>query len=105
MQSNASLPSLLLLHPADNVFVARRDIDAGEIVVLEGCELTVSTSVQVGHKVARFALEPGAPVLKYGAPIGSTTQAIAPGEHIHLHNMKSDYLPTHTRQTLAPESR
>ena len=29
-------------------------------------------------------------------PIGSATRDIEPGEHVHLHNMKSDYLPTYT---------
>jgi len=30
--------------------------------------------------------------------IGSATRDIAVGEHVHLHNMKSDYLPTYTRE-------
>jgi hypothetical protein len=34
-------------------------------------------------------------VLKYGAPIGSATADIAPGAHVHVHNMMSDYTPTH----------
>jgi hypothetical protein len=25
-------------------------------------------------------------------PIGSTTRAVAEGEHVHVHNIKSDYL-------------
>jgi len=29
-------------------------------------------------------------------PIGSATRAIKAGEHVHLHNMKSDYIPTYT---------
>ena len=33
--------------------------------------------------------------MKYGAPIGSATAAIAAGEHVHVHNMKSDYTPTY----------
>ena len=38
----------------------------------------------------------GEKVLKYGAPIGSATRDIGQGEHVHLHNMRSDYLPTYT---------
>jgi len=30
-------------------------------------------------------------VLKYGCPIGTATRAIAPGEHVHLHNVRSGY--------------
>ncbi len=35
------------------------------------------------------------PILKYGAPIGVATQAIAAGAHVHVHNMRSDYTPTY----------
>jgi hypothetical protein len=38
----------------------------------------------------------GEVVLKYGAPIGSMTEAAAVGAHVHLHNLKSDYIPTYT---------
>ena len=31
-------------------------------------------------------------VLKYGLPIGSATRDIAAGEHVHVQNMKSDYI-------------
>jgi hypothetical protein len=31
-------------------------------------------------------------VLKYGLPIGSATRAIAAGEHVHVQNLKSDYV-------------
>ena len=34
-------------------------------------------------------------MLKYGAPIGVATEGIAPGSHVHVHNMKSDYTPTY----------
>ena len=30
-------------------------------------------------------------LLKYGARIGTATQDIVPGEHVHLHNMRSDF--------------
>ena len=33
----------------------------------------------------------GDPVIKYGARIGTATQDIVPGEHVHLHNMRSDF--------------
>ena len=99
MLTESALPALLLLHPSDNVFVARRALLEGETIVVDGQEITISQAVPLGHKVARWALAPGAAVLKYGAAIGSTTRPVLPGEHVHLHNMKSDYLPSHTRQT------
>ncbi len=53
----------MVIHPNDNVEV-RED----------------------GHKYARRTIAAGENVIKYGMPIGHATQAIAPGEHVHVHN-------------------
>jgi (2R)-sulfolactate sulfo-lyase subunit alpha len=95
---DASLPPLLLLHPEDNIVVARRDIAAGEQVELDGEIFIIPAAVELGHKLARCALEPDARVLKYGAPIGSMKTRVARGEHVHLHNLRSDYIPSTTRE-------
>lgn len=97
MSHAAKLPPLLLLHPDDNILVARRDILAGESVELDGERFMIPAAVELGHKLARRALAPNTRVLKYGAPIGSVTMAVARGEHVHLHNLRSDYLPSTTR--------
>jgi hypothetical protein len=93
------LPPLLLLHPDDNILVARRDIAAGERVELDGESFTIPAAVELGHKLARRALAQDARVLKYGAPIGSMKVAVARGEHVHLHNLRSDYIPSTTRES------
>jgi hypothetical protein len=38
----------------------------------------------------------GEKVYKCGVPIGSAKQNIRSGAHIHLHNLKSDYISTYT---------
>ncbi len=88
---------ILLLHPADNVLVLAAPLRAGDVVLIDGHEVTAAGDVEVGHKVARRPLAAGEKVLKYGAPIGSMTAPAAIGEHVHTHNLKSDYIPTHTR--------
>jgi L-fuconolactonase len=85
-------PRLLRLAPADNVLVATVALASGTAVG----GVRIVTDVPLGHKVAARAIAPGERILKWGAPIGSATAAIAPGEHVHLHNMTSDYLPTYT---------
>ena len=94
---HGKLPPLLLLHPDDNILVARRDIPRGEHVEIDGESLVMPAAVELGHKLARRALEPDTRVLKYGAPIGSMKVAVARGEHVHLHNLRSDYLPSTSR--------
>ena len=87
---------LIQLDPDDSVGVLPKTIHAGETVGVGGREIIVSQALGLGHKVALRPIARGEKVLKYGAPIGSATMDIALGDHVHLHNMKSDYLPTHT---------
>ena len=97
-------PAVILLHPDDNVVVCRRAVLAGERVIIEGTvDFVTAQNIDVGHKIARVALPSGAKVIKYGTPIGSTTAAVAAGDWVHLHNMKSDYISAHTRNATGDE--
>ena len=98
-------PTAMLLHPDDNILVCIAPIVAGERVAAGGTEVIAAEAVAVGHKLARRAIAACEQILKYGAPIGSATRAIAPGEWVHAHNMKSDYIPTHDRQTVSGAAR
>jgi hypothetical protein len=87
----------ILLHPDDNVLVLAAPIRAGQAIEIDGRVLLAPGDVAVGHKIARHPLVIGEKVLKYGAPIGSMTAAAEAGAHVHMHNMKSDYIASHTR--------
>ena len=43
-----------------------------------------------GHKYALRAIAAGENVIKYGMPIGHATKDIAAGEHVHVHNVKTN---------------
>jgi hypothetical protein len=86
---------LLLLSDEDNVLVARQPISAGETILVTGVPVHIGKDILLGHKIARQPIAESEKVRKYGAPIGSATRAIALGEHVHVHNMKSDYTRTH----------
>jgi hypothetical protein len=88
-------PRLILLNAADSVVVARCAIAEGETLQIEAEMIKLKTAITMGHKLARAPMLVGEKVLKHGAPIGSATQQISVGEHVHLHNMKSDYTPTY----------
>ncbi len=85
------------LHPQDNVLVCCQPSAAGAVITTGTASITLTEAVELGHKVAVRALAGGDKIVKYGVPIGSAVRDIRPGEHVHLHNMKSDYMPAHTR--------
>lgn len=87
---------LIRIHPADNIAVLRRNVSPGESLTVGGNSCSFAAGLPMGHKVAIEPIGSQQKVLKYGAPIGSATRDIAPGEHVHLHNMRSDYLATFT---------
>jgi hypothetical protein len=87
---------LILLAPQDNCVAVAASLAAGEHVLIDGVEVVIDQAIGIGHKLARREIAPGEKILKYGAIIGSATQPIARGAHIHLHNLASDYIPTYT---------
>ena len=93
----------ILLHPNDNVLVCSAPTEAGQLIMVEDQTLTLPTAIPVGHKIARKAIAQGEKILKYGANIGSATAAISAGSHVHIHNMKSDYIDSHTREATGDE--
>src|SRR5260370_9032950 len=83
---------VILLHADDNVVVCRRTVTAGERITIEGsADVIARRNVEIGHKLARFALPTSSKVIKYGAPIGSITESEMPGSLVLFHHMKGCY--------------
>jgi altronate dehydratase small subunit len=89
-------PRLILLSPQDNCLIAAARLESGSQVEIEGEQVTLAQTIDLGHKLARRALIKDEKVLRYGAVIGHVTEAVARGAHLHTHNLESDYLPTYT---------
>jgi altronate dehydratase small subunit len=87
---------LILLSPEDNCVIVAQDLAEGTTLMLEGTSFTLPRAIATGHKLARRALSPEEKVVRYGAVIGHATVAVAKGEHLHTHNLVSDYIPTYT---------
>ena len=71
------------LHPRDDVLIARSQLVGGtqaENVIIKGL-------IPAGHKVATRAFAAGEPVRRYNQIIGFASKPIAPGEHVHTHNL------------------
>ena len=94
---------LILLDPRDNVLVVRRRVAAGDRLRIDGQEITAAIDIPMAHKLARRAIAVGETILKYGAPIGIATAAIARGGHVHVHNVVSAYTPTYTLDAFKTE--
>ena len=83
----------LVLDPADDVATALRTLNAGEWVQIQrqnhNSSIQLLEDIALCHKLALHPLAAGQPVRKYGEVIGFTLQAVATGEHVHIHNLKS----------------
>ena len=67
-----------LLHPDDDVFIALKNIPAGEEIA-EG--VRAAAEIAAGHKIARRAVKAGYPVHRYNQIIGNASADIAVGDH------------------------
>ena len=77
---------MIRIHPADDVVIARHQLVGGTRLADEG--VTVAGLVPPGHKVAVRPIAAGAPVRRYNQIIGTAKTAIAPGQHVHTHNLE-----------------
>jgi len=85
---------LIKIHPNDNILVITNPIKVGDKVEINGQFVTYNKNIELGHKVAAKSIRKNELIIKYGVPIGSAIIDIETGDHIHLHNMKSNYIPT-----------
>jgi altronate hydrolase len=84
--------SVIVLHPSDSVGVARVLLASGQAVETMGARMTANATIPAGHKIAIAPIRSGEPVLRYGEVIGFASQDIAPGEHVHEHNLRFEEL-------------
>ena len=65
---------VIMMHAKDN------------IAIVMAPSLAVGSEFTVGGKMA---IPKGGQIVKYGEPVGIATADIAPGEHVHVHNVVS----------------
>lgn len=85
--------------PADTVATLLTDAAMGEAVTFGDRRLTARVAIPRGHKIALAPMAVGDAVLKFGFAIGAASLPIAPGDHVHSHNLATalsshrDYAP------------
>ncbi len=87
-------------------FVVHDEKDSVGVIVVEGVKagqeltgwimtqdktLTIKSrsDIPIGHKLALRPIASGETVIKYGHDIGRAAASIQPGEHTHVHNLKT----------------
>jgi LDH2 family malate/lactate/ureidoglycolate dehydrogenase len=76
-----------LLQPARTAAaLSVRDMSSGDS---HETGIAIASEIPAGHKVSLCDIEPGEDIIKYGFAIGRADAAIAAGEHVHVHNLKS----------------
>ncbi|MDO5141610.1 MAG: altronate dehydratase family protein [Eubacteriales bacterium] len=84
------MKKLIQIAERDNVAVALHPVHRGETVQVGGVSVTAAEDIPQGHKIALAPIAAGAPVVKYGYPIGHTTAAVEVGAWVHTHNMQTN---------------
>jgi (2R)-sulfolactate sulfo-lyase subunit alpha len=85
----------LIHNKGDDVGVATEDIGRGEEVtgVYMDTEETITVSargdIPLGHKIAVSEIPKDGEVTEYRVKIGLAREAIAAGDHVHVHNIRS----------------
>ncbi len=83
----------IVINDRDNVATALTPLEKDATLLIEHGskreEITIRSAVPAGHKFALCEIGPGEYVIKYGEPIGTALVRISPGEHVHVHNIRS----------------
>jgi altronate hydrolase len=94
-------PLAIRLAAADNIVVALRAMLPGTTLPDADGGVTALGPVPAGHKIATRPIPKDDPVRRYGQIIGFASRDIAPGEHVHSHNLElRDFARDHAFSTL-----
>ena len=77
-------PLTIRLNAADNVVVARGQVEAGTDIPGEG--VAAAAEIPAGHKIATVPIAAGEPIRKYNQIIGFASADVAAGAHVHTQN-------------------
>ncbi|MEA1062466.1 altronate dehydratase family protein [Erwinia sp. HR93] len=84
------------IHPQDTVAVALAPLAEGMPVAAGIHSFRLGQNIEQGHKFALCPIPAGESVLKYGLPIGHARCDIAPGNHVHSHNLATNLQESET---------
>ena len=86
--------TFLKINPADSVVVCLQPKKKGEIIEVDGKQITVNQDTPAGHKVLIKDVAAGADIIKYGYPIGHAMQDLKAGDWVNENNLKTNLAGT-----------
>jgi len=78
---------VLKVHPKDNVIVALRDLEKGEVIAFEGSSYEMQEKVQAKHKFYTEDLIKGSEVIMYGVLVGKVQYDVKKGGLMTTENL------------------
>lgn len=91
---NVTSIDAIRLRAEDNVATVLRQVTAGELLDVKGpadiATALANEAIPLCHKIALEPIMAGAPVIKYGQPIGTMKADVVRGGLVHVHNMASN---------------
>ena len=105
--------TFLKINPADSVVVCLAPKKLGDVIEVDGKQITVNQDTPAGHKILIVDVHQGENIIKYGYPIGHARQALKAGAWVNEDNLKTNlagtleytYQPVNEKLTIAKENR
>ncbi len=108
-----ALATFLKINPADSVVVCLQPKKKGDIIEIDGKQITVNQDTPAGHKVLITDIKEGEDIIKYGYPIGHARQNLKAGDWVNEDNLKTNlsgtleytYNPVNQKLSIKNENR
>ncbi len=105
--------TFLKINPADSVVVCLQPKQKGDLIEVDGKQITVNQDTPAGHKILTTDVREGDDIIKYGYPIGHARQDLKAGDWVNEDNLKTNlsgtleytYKPVGEELTIAKENR
>lgn len=82
--------TFLKINSADSVVVCLQPKMKGDIIIVDGKEITINQDTPAGHKVLIVDVTEGSDIIKYGYPIGHAKQDLKAGDWVNENNLKTN---------------
>ena len=82
--------TFLKINPADSVVVCLQPKQKGEIIEVDGRQVTLNQDTPAGHKILIKDVKEGEDIIKYGYPIGHARQDLKAGDWVNEDNLKTN---------------